>query len=36
MKTELLEYQVRRDMLVNGFNPLDPVDIKLYWEWKLS
>lgn len=36
MKTELLEYQVRRDMLINGYNSLDKKDIERYWKEKLT
>lgn len=36
MKAPLLEYQVRWDMIKNGYNPLDKEDIKKYWMERLS
>jgi hypothetical protein len=35
MKSEL-ELLVEYDMYINGFDPRNPDDVKLYWEKKLS
>lgn len=32
----MLEIMVAWDMLKNGYNPTDPIDIKKYWEEKLK
>lgn len=36
MKTELLEIQVRWDMLKNGYDPTNKEDIIAYWNEKLQ
>jgi hypothetical protein len=31
-----LEDLIMADMLINGYDPVDPLDIEAYWEVRLS
>lgn len=31
-----LEFMVQTDMIEHGYNPYDPIQVKIYWEERLN